>query len=238
MSISPDLPITETQSGQLVHFDYNSYHIRTLVIDGEPWFVAKDICSVLDLENVADTLKRLDEDEKDIDSIYTPGGKQKMLIVNEPGLYNLIFLSRKPEARTFKRWVTHKVLPQLRKTGRFTMDHTSPAELILAQAQQLVEQEKVIQETKQLAQKALDVATASADFNSGDTNYFTIRAFCNLHHIDEPLPILQKKGRQATTLSRKYGIKVYTKKDEMYGRVNQYALSVLEAVFKKELDHN
>ena len=85
--------------------------IRTLTIEGEPWFVAKDICAALEHTNVTVALGRLDDDEKGITSIYTLGGAQKMSIVNEFGLYNLILGSRKPEAKMFKRWVTHEVLP-------------------------------------------------------------------------------------------------------------------------------
>lgn len=77
--------------------------------DGEPWFVAKDVCDVLDVKNVSDALlKVLDEDERGIDTIYTLGGKQEMAIISEPGFYSLVGKSRKPQAKVFKRWVNHK----------------------------------------------------------------------------------------------------------------------------------
>lgn len=98
--------------------------IRTVMQEGEPWFVAKDVCDVLELGNSRQALTRLDEDEKGVISTDTLGGSQEMSIVNEPGLYTLILGSRKPEAKAFKRWVTHEVLPAIRKTGRYAAPGT------------------------------------------------------------------------------------------------------------------
>ena len=89
--------------------------IRTLLIDGEPWFVAADVCKALELGNPSMTVERLDDDEKGISTIDTLGGKQCMAIINEPGLYSLVITSRKPEAKAFKRWITHEVIPSIRK---------------------------------------------------------------------------------------------------------------------------
>lgn len=77
--------------------------IRAIEKDGEPWFVAADVCLALELSDVSKSLERLDDDEKGTSSIRTPGGDQKMLVVNEPGLYALVLGSRKPEAKAFKR---------------------------------------------------------------------------------------------------------------------------------------
>lgn len=93
--------------------------IRTLTIDGEPWFVAADVCRALEIGNPSMTVERLDDDEKGISTIDTLGGKQRMTIINEPGLYSLVFSSRKPEAKAFKRWITHEVIPAIRKYGGY-----------------------------------------------------------------------------------------------------------------------
>ena len=99
---------------------YKNSPIRIVEKDGEPWFVAKDVCNILEIKNSRDTLNKcLDEDERGVDIIYTPGGNQEMTIVSEAGLYSLILRSRKPEAKAFKRWVTHEVLPSIRKTGAY-----------------------------------------------------------------------------------------------------------------------
>lgn len=101
----------------LTVFTYTEHEIRTIVIDDEPWFVARDILDVLDLNRSSIAL--LDDDERGVHSLYTPSGEQQMSVISEAGLYSLILRSRKPEAKQFKRWVTHDVLPQIRKTGSY-----------------------------------------------------------------------------------------------------------------------
>ena len=91
--------------------------IRSAVVDGTPLFVAKDICDALGISKYRDALTRLDEDERASISVDTLGGKQSMIAVNESGLYTLVFQSRKPEARAFRKWVTGEVLPNIRKHG-------------------------------------------------------------------------------------------------------------------------
>ena len=107
--------------------------------DGEPMFVAKDVCAALEVKNSRDALARLDEDEKGVVLTDTPGGEQQMQAVNEAGLYVLVLSSRKPEAKAFKRWVTHEVLPALRRDGGYmvardeTPEETMARALLLAQ---------------------------------------------------------------------------------------------------------
>lgn len=93
--------------------------IRTLTIDREPWFVAADVCRALEIGNPSMAVERLDDDEKGISTIDTLGGKQRMTIINEPGLYSLVLSSRKPEAKAFRRWITHEVIPAIRKYGGY-----------------------------------------------------------------------------------------------------------------------
>lgn len=93
--------------------------IRTVQQGEEILFVAVDVCKALDIKNPRDAVNRLDDDEKGVVLTDTLGGQQKLNVVNEYGLYNLVLSSRKPEARAFKRWVTHDVLPAIRKTGKY-----------------------------------------------------------------------------------------------------------------------
>lgn len=93
--------------------------VRVVDVDGEPWFVAKDVCECLELGNPRTSIALLDEDEKGVHTMDTPGGQQEMSIVSEAGLYSLILRSRKPEAKAFKRWITHEVLPSIRRTGQY-----------------------------------------------------------------------------------------------------------------------
>ena len=129
---------------ELMPFIYDGNQVRTVVIEGQPWFVAKDICEILDHSNSRMAVERLDDDEKGVSIVDTLGGPQEMATVNEPGLYSLILGSRKPEAKSFKRWVTHEVIPAIRKTGSYAIQSATPAQLSLQIAQCLVDQEKKI----------------------------------------------------------------------------------------------
>jgi prophage antirepressor-like protein len=112
-------------STELIPFDFEGRQVRVVTdAQGEPWFVAADVCAALHLPDTHKAVARLDDDEKGRNSIPTLGGDQEMTVVNEPGLYSLVLGSRKPEAKRFKRWVTHEVLPTIRKTGRYALSGT------------------------------------------------------------------------------------------------------------------
>lgn len=106
-------------------FSYEGNEIRTVQKNGEVWWVLKDVCDTLALTNSRMVADRLDDDEKGVSITDTLGGKQELTIISESGLYNVILLSRKPEAKNFKRWVTHGVLPSIRKHGAYV----TPAKL-------------------------------------------------------------------------------------------------------------
>lgn len=132
--------------------------MRTIKDRGEIWFVSKDVCSALDIKNTSDAVSRLAVDEKGIDSIDTPGGKQEMSVVNEFGLYNLVLGSRKEEAKKFKRWITHEVIPQIRKTGSYS---ASEPQDDLSVALQLNQQ--VGTALKEIQQQKEEVAAVKGD---------------------------------------------------------------------------
>jgi len=110
--------------------------------DGVPWWVLKDVCDALQIQNAADVAKRLDDDEKGVDPIYTLGGPQETTIISESGLYNVIIRSDKPEAKEFRRWITHEVLPLIRKQGYYSLTGTTTTNTAIA--------EIVVQTFKQL----------------------------------------------------------------------------------------
>lgn len=112
-------------------FTYNEKKsdLRIQEIDGNPWFVAKDVCDALQIINITDTMNRLDDDEKLTSVVSNSGQGRQMWLVNESGLYNLIFQSRKPEAKAFRKWVTSEVLPSIRRTGRYGMGPRAPKAL-------------------------------------------------------------------------------------------------------------
>lgn len=109
---------------ELQVFNYKSSEVRTVQRDGEPWFVLKDVCQVLDLGSPHKVAERLDPDEKGRNLIPTPGGNQETTIINESGLYNVILRSDKPEAKPFRKWVTSEVLPTIRRHGMYATAET------------------------------------------------------------------------------------------------------------------
>ncbi len=112
----------------IVAFDFESHNVRILVgPDGEPQFVSADVCNALSIRNSRDAIARLDDDEKGVAITDTLGGKQELAVINESGLYSLILTSRKAEAKRFKRWVTHEVLPSIRKTGSYAVPGSAAA---------------------------------------------------------------------------------------------------------------
>lgn len=127
---------------ELQVFRYRSNEVRTVEINGEPWFVLKDVCAVLGIGNSRMVFDRLDSDEKGVSQIDTPGGLQNVNIINESGLYNVILRSDKPEAKPFRKWVTSEVLPSIRKTGGYGQKVLSPVEMFAMQAQINLEQER------------------------------------------------------------------------------------------------
>ncbi len=111
----------------LIPFSYESYQIRVIERQGEPWFVLSDLCKALEIANPRNAAARLDEDQKGVHQIDTLGGAQNMTIVNESGLYDVILRSDKPQAKPFRRWITSDVLPAIRRTGSYSIaNHISP----------------------------------------------------------------------------------------------------------------
>lgn len=102
-------------------FNYKEKEVRTTEQDNQTWWIAQDVCEVLELSDVSMSLQRLGEDEKLIQKLFVSGQNRDVWTINEPGLYSLILTSNKPEAKAFKRWITHEVIPSLRKTGSYSM---------------------------------------------------------------------------------------------------------------------
>ena len=133
-------------------FEYQNSKVRTVDMDGEAWFVLKDVCDVLhmDTSKLKQVADRLDDDEKGRYSVPTPGGEQATWIINESGLYHVILRSDKPEAAPFRRWVTNDVLPAIRKTGSYNAPQLTRSQLLatalIAAHEELEEKDKQIAE--------------------------------------------------------------------------------------------
>lgn len=128
-------------TNQLQIFDFNGYDVRVVDRNGDFWFIAKDTCDILGLDNVSEAVKSLDDDERSNISNSDVGqsGGRDPIIISESGLYSLILRSRKPEAKEFKRWITHEVLPTIRKTGSYSLGQGFPGTIFYRIAGNAVE---------------------------------------------------------------------------------------------------
>ncbi len=124
--MQPDKGLSQTEVKDVSVFQDAEFGLVRVLVDdaGDPWFVAKDVCDALGLGRQQDSTRYLDDDEKRECLVDTPGGRQKMACVSEPGLYKLVMKSRTATAKRFQRWVTHTVLPSIRKHGAYATDET------------------------------------------------------------------------------------------------------------------
>ncbi|MEV4907883.1 Bro-N domain-containing protein, partial [Streptomyces albidoflavus] len=121
-------PSSQTPSTPLVFtFPETAQHVRSVMIDAEPWFVGKDAAEAVGISKYRDALARLDGDERVSMAVDTPGGAQQMTLVSEAGVYALMLISRSPKVRAFRRWLTHEVIPSLRRTGSYSIEPAAPA---------------------------------------------------------------------------------------------------------------
>ena len=201
-------------------FSYQEKQVRTVEQGGEPWFVLKDVCDALDVSNSRMVSDRLDADE--VSQAYIIDGmgrKQRTTIVNEPGLYNVILRSDKPEAKAFKRWVTHEVLPSIRKTGAYSARPMSDYQQMMADTRQ-----------RNARIRSAQILTRLARQYEGTTYEQVLNAHATRELTGEyllPLPKLADKtysageigeklgvsGNKVGTLAKRHGLKV-----EEYGQ--------------------
>ncbi len=164
---------------------YKDNPVRIVEKDGEPWFVARDVCSVLELD-LASGARGLAADEKGLHSMQTPGGEQKIQIISEPGLYRLIFKSRKKEAEAFKRWVCHDVLPSIRKTGAYVMPNRAMeamGKILLSvqdQYQMLIENNSILTQQLEYANQFIPKTRYGSNSPANGQRRTTIRRGANV----------------------------------------------------------
>lgn len=173
-------------------FKYENNDVRTVEMNGEPWFVLKDVCKVLGISKYRDAAERLDDDERAPVRVDTLGGAQEMTAVNESGLYNVILRSDKPEVKPFRKWVTSEVLPSIRKNGGYIagQEQLTPSELmakaLLVANKTLAEREARISELK--VQNAIMQPKAEYFDELVDRNLLT-----SFHETAKQLGVEEKK---------------------------------------------
>ena len=197
---------------ELQTFTYENKAVRTVLIDGEPWWVLKDVCGVLSIGNVTDVAKRLDEDEKNILDLIEYGRTYKKPIINESGLYNVILRSYKPEAKAFKRWVTHEVLPAVRKTGTYKCEEVTidieDVETLLKKKDWLVvltALSKVSNEALPIFKQILDKIAPDEFFLSNITKT-TVKLKVSENFAEHLKQVLRESGMSQNELAKKSGL--------------------------------
>lgn len=217
-------------------FNFNSNEVRIVVVTGEPWFVASDVCSILENSNPSQVLARLDEDEKDLQSVDTLGGVQSMLCVNESGLYSLVLTSRKPQAKEFKRWITHDVIPSIRKTGSYSIKPKSRVDALLETVMAIKEHEDKIlalQGTTNELDNRLGVLEAEQSRYKSPGGYkYTILGYAKILGREISTAEASGKGKRASALCRQRGIELESTRDPRFGTVQLYPESVLKVIFE------
>lgn len=237
--------------------------VRVIERDGEPWFVAKDVCECLDLSNVSMAIDRLDEDEKsnisstDIREIVSniEVSNRGINIVSESGLYSLVLGSRKPEAKLFKRWITHDVIPSIRKTGAYQLAPKSYAEALRALANEVEQKELAIaQRDEAIRTKYHFVEGRDAEMcgrvggltaqnerlreQIGDaTNWKQAKAIPWLRKYFDTRNngFFAQLGKILTSLSAAMGVDTRTIEDTNWGAVKTYHISVINRL-REQLD--
>ena len=201
--------------------------IRTVQINEDVWFVGKDIAQAL---GYSDTRKavvmHVDEDDKTncpiTDSL---GREQDTTVINESGIYALVFGSKLESAKKFKHWITSEVLPQIRKTGTYSVAKT-PTEMLVIMAQELDKQAKAMLEVKE------DVKRLESKIMTVPNEYYTVAGYANLKGKRIDVTRANQIGRYAANLSRKWGYEIGHVSDARYGTVNSYHMDILRDAFR------
>lgn len=182
---------------EITNWDFNGQKVRTVEIEGEPYFVGKDVSSVLGYSNPRDALaKHVDDEDKGVVKCDTLGGTQNTTVINESGVYALVFGSKLPAAKAFKRWVTSEVLPTLRKTGSYRMQDSYQIEDPVKRAQRWIEEQQ--------ERKALEERVAEQDQKIQDLQPKAMYADTVLtaKDVKTPTQIAKDYGRSAQWLNR------------------------------------
>jgi prophage antirepressor-like protein len=225
-------------------FQFNSSEVRIVVIEGEPWFVAKDLCEILAISKHRDAISRLDDDERGLFKLDTPGGKQDMTVVSESGMFGLVLSSRKPEAKEFKKWIRSEVLPSIRKTGGYISTQGKTKLQILAETFQqmvdleekqkaqglkLVEHDDILQEH---GQTITELSNEMDRYTDGDGHYMTIIGYANLNKIKVDRNYAKSIGIRCSKLYRdKFHKEPPKVSDGRFGSVNSYPKDIINKVF-------
>lgn len=207
---------------EVVAFDFNgqdvrvaTFHgvdVRIVMINGDPWWVVNDVCAVLDIGSGRRAVDRLDEQDVTLTNVLDGRGiEQQTWVVNESGLYELIFRSNKPQAKTFRRWVTSEVLPQIRQTGTYSVQPMSTLDML--------EQQIAIMRQQEHRTAALEARVDSIEQNTG---WYTALGYAKREALPTNHRYLNRLGHATARITRAAGDEPSKVRNELWGEVNSY----------------
>ena len=202
---------------------FNETTVRTMLIDSEPWFIGKDVAEALKHTNPERALRNfVDEEDKGVTKMVTPGGSQQVTIINEPGVYSLILQSKTETAKRFKKWLTHEVLPSIRKTGYYTA--LTPEDTIKALAKGM-EYDHFMEDVVFPAIEMQDEFT----FDKLLEHYcgYPVSSMDDLKHAKTIFNQTSKERKQRLSELR-YNVNDYLNDDDMYRRISRFKWSAPE----------
>ena len=213
---------------------FEDYEVRTVTIDGEPWWVLRDVCQVLGLSNASMVANRLNP--RGVSQAYTPtaGGTQQVTVVSELALYELVLRSDKPRARAFSEWVTEKI-KELRQTGVATVRPMSTIETLHIITRQMVEQERRLaaQEAKAAEQLALTQGQqARIEALEGNYGRYTALAYAKLNGLPDSMDYLNRLGRLAGQIARSEGVPAEKAHSTIFGTVNTWPVEIWDEALR------
>jgi len=228
---------------ELQVFDYTGKQVRTVMINDEPWFVLKDVCDVLDLSDTNKVAERLDADDLTRIEIVSGGQNRNMYAVNEYGVFDAVLQSRKPEAKAFKRWLTHEVLPSIKKHGIYatpaTIDNFLADPDFAIRTFTVLKEERIKRELaeKQNAELFEDKETLEAALNIS-LKYRTVMQYNQENNCGWNMKTCQKIGKGLTAYCRGNGIdiKKCETNDERFKNVNSYPLSAWQGYLTRSFE--
>lgn len=218
-------------------FDFKGNRVRTVMIDGDPWFVAVDVCSVLEIKNSRDAVSSLDEEEVQVVPVGTTDGSERELptnVIDESGLYSLVLRSRKEEARDFKRWITREVLPQIRKTGSYGQPQ-SQLDILAGAIRALQEQEAAVAALTagqaEIVQRQVELE-ARQDLLQENHERVSSVGWANLRKARSDVWFLAKLGRKAAKIAKRDDIEPSKVHSQIFGEVHSWPLHIWDEAYE------
>lgn len=221
--------LTVSNGTAIEPFEFNGNPVRVVMINEEPWFVASDITTALGFTRARDAVRMVDNEDKGAHQMRTPGGMQEVIILSESGMYTLVLRSDRPDAKAFKRWVTHEVLPAIRKTGAYVTpvaaarnaDLDALRTMIDAIEQTRAEQERQAAAIESVTQRTEETEARVAAIE-GRHDWFSALGYARLHDLPTSHVWLNRLGRTAGQIGRRQGLEAHKTQHSLFGEVNMW----------------